>query len=86
MRASTLQISISNAHPAKVDHAFLEYPGNLGQKTMMCPSFSENCPHSLSLYRHGSAGKLVGDFIPLFPWRCRAFWVPMTIPKHATLF
>lgn len=33
-----------------------------------------------------SAVKLVGNFIPLFPWRSCAFWVTMTIPKHVVLF
>lgn len=47
--------------------------------------FREQLPFSFRVVM-ASAVKLVGSFIPLIPWRSYAFWVTMTILKHAVLF
>lgn len=65
---------------------FLGTSVNLRQKRMICPSFSENSLRSPSVYSHGLSSKAGRSFIPLIPWRSYAFWVTMTILKHAVLF
>ena len=84
--ANTLQSSISNVHPAKADCAFLEYQSVLGKREWFVLHFQRTVSVLLPCTVMASAVKLVGGFIPLIPWRSYAFWVTMTILKHAVLF
>lgn len=82
----TLQFSISRVHPAKVDCAFLEHQSILGKREWFVLHFQRTASVLLPCTVMASAVKLVGSFIPLIPWRSYAFWVTMTILKHAVLF
>lgn len=84
--ANTPQSSISSVHPAKADCAFLEYQSVLGKRERFVLHFQRTASVLLPCAVMASAVKLVGGFIPLIPWRSYAFWVTMTILKHAVLF
>ena len=84
--ANTPQFSISSVHPAKVDCAFLGYQSILGKREWFVLHFQRTASVLFPCTVMASAVKLVGSFIPLIPWRSYAFWVTMTILKHAVLF
>lgn len=86
VNAKTPQISVFNVCPVKVDHTFLEYPVNLGQKKVICFSFSENSLGSCSMWGRGLSSKAGRKLHSPSPWRNIAPWVTMTIPKRAALF
>ena len=62
------------------------YQSILGKREWFVLHFQRTASVLLPCTVMASAVKLVGSFIPLIPWRSYAFWVTMTILKHAVLF